>query len=132
MVTKIIKKSVGQKIGFQLVKVPKKHNLQKWTPFSSISNRFRDMSFSLNSPYYGLEKILVKNGILACKSSKKHNLQKWTPYSSISNRFRDMSNSLNSHHYQPDPRSLERILKIPKGTFFSHYCLIYRYGGRCQ
>ena len=38
-------------------KTSKKHNLQKWTLFSSISNSFRDMSNSLNSPVSHVVKI---------------------------------------------------------------------------
>ena len=86
----------------------KKHNLQKWDLYSSISNSFRDMSNSLNPPVCHVVKIRfeisvcerkkfqAKKWISAPKISKKHNLQKWDLYSSISNSFRDMSNSSNS------------------------------------
>jgi len=40
-------------------KKSKKHNLQKWTLFSSIANRFRDMSNSLNSPFCHVVKITI-------------------------------------------------------------------------
>ena len=101
-------KSVVQKIGFQVLKLQKKHNLQKWTLYSSISNSFRDMSNSSNSPFshvvkirweirvWARKKFQAKKWISASKTSKKHNLQKWDLYSSISNSFRDMSNSSNS------------------------------------
>ena len=43
---------------------------QKLTPFGSISNRFRDMSNSLNSQYSGVVKITLLYPV-----SKKSNLQ---------------------------------------------------------
>ena len=53
MVTKKIKKKL-LKHWILGTKSSKNHNLQKWTPISSISNRFRDMSNSLNAHHYDM------------------------------------------------------------------------------
>ena len=51
-------KSKSVKIGFQPQKI-KKYNLQKCTPLSSISNRFRDMNNCVNSLFLYLVKITL-------------------------------------------------------------------------
>ena len=115
-----LRKKMLVKKWISAAKTSKKHNLQKWYLFSSISNSFRDISNSLNSPlshvvkitsqihvylepmksqFWGeicAKKCLSKKWISAAKTSKKHNLQKWNLYSCISNSFRYISNSLNT------------------------------------
>ena len=53
----ICKKNCWPKNWISAPKSSKKHNLQKWTLFSSISNSFRDMTNSLNSPVSHVVKI---------------------------------------------------------------------------
>ena len=86
-------------------KTLKKHNLQQWNLYSSISNSFWDISNSLNLPVSHVVKILWEIHVCARKKCRqkngfplknlKKNLQKWNPYSSNSNSFRDISNSFN-------------------------------------
>merc|ERR1711872_577265 len=52
-------------------KTSKKHNLQKWDPYSSISNSFRDMSNSSNSPISHVVKIRLKIRVCAKKKREK-------------------------------------------------------------
>ena len=53
------KNQYGKNYGYKMRKVQKKHNLQKLTPFSFISNSFRDMSNFLNLQFYHVVKITL-------------------------------------------------------------------------
>ena len=50
----------GSKKSISTPKSSKKHNLLKWHLYSSISNSFRDISNSLNSPFSHVVKITLQ------------------------------------------------------------------------